>query len=47
MHTDSILDTYRINKSFENLINEIALYHEPGYVINLSYGLADVKITIK
>lgn len=48
MHSDEhILDVSRINKSLEDLINEIAAYREPGDIINLSYSLADIKITIK
>lgn len=44
---ECILDVNRINKSLEDLVNEIALFHKPGDIINLSYGAGNVKITIK
>lgn len=44
---ECILDVNRINKSLEDLVNEIALFHQPGDVIKLSYTAGDIKITIK
>lgn len=42
-----ILDVNRINKSLEDLVNKIALFHLPGDVITLSYSVGNVEITIK
>lgn len=44
---EHVLDVNKVNKSLEELVNEIAIYHLPGDIINLSYPAGDIKITIK
>ena len=44
---EKILDVNKINSELESLVNEIASYHKPGDIINLSYSSGDVIITIK
>ena len=44
---EHIIDVNKINKSLEELLNEIVIYHLPGDVITLHYPAGDIKITIK
>jgi hypothetical protein len=44
---EHVLDVNKVNKSLENLVNEIAIYHLPGDIITLHYPAADIKMTIK
>ena len=44
---EHIIDINKVNKSLEELLNEIAVYHLPGDIITLHYSAGDIKITIK